>query len=199
MALLTTMAWGGLRRAIWRFFAAWGIVLALLGAGGSEAFAQAPISAQNQLKAVFLFNFAQFVEWPANAFPEAKAPIVIGVLGDDPFGAYLDGLLQGEKIGERPMMVRRYRRVEDLQDCHILFVSRSESERLDKIVAQVKARNLLTVGDAEGFNRRGGMVRLATENGKIQLRINVVAVKAADLTISSRLLAHAVIVPPGKD
>ena len=70
------------------------LVAALLAGGATEAAEQAQISAENQLKAVFLFNFAQFVEWPPSAFHEPADPIVIGVLGDDPFGPYLDGLVQ---------------------------------------------------------------------------------------------------------
>ena len=199
MAFLRTSIVDRFGCAARRRWAAWCGVLAVLSAIGTGAFAQTPASAENQLKAVFLFNFAQFVKWPPRVFPEAQAPIVIGVLGDDPFGAYLDELVRGEKIGERPMVVRRFRRGEDLAECQILFVSRSEAGRLDQIVAQLKGRSLLTVGDVDGFARQGGMVRFATDSGKIQLRINMAAVQAADLTISSKLLAHATIVPPGKD
>lgn len=201
MALLTRLVVGGSWRAAqWRCVVLC-CMLTFPGATGAQAPAPPPpaITAENQLKAVFLFNFAQFVEWPARTFKEAKEPIVIGMLGDDPFGAYLDELVRDEKIGERPIIVRRYPRVEDVAACHILFISRSEAGQLDKILAQIKARSLLSVGDMDGFNRLGGMVRFATDGGKIQLRINVAAARAAELTISSKLLAHATIVPPGKD
>ncbi len=174
------------------------LVLMLIATGG-VARAQTPISQENQVKAVFLFKLVQFLDWPANAFPESKSPIVIGVLGDDPFGSYLDDLVKGEKIGERPMVVRRFHRVEDVAGCQILFVSRSESGQLNRIFAALKGRCILTVGDVEGFASQGGMVRFATEGGKIQLRINVTAAKAAELTISSKLLALATILAPGKD
>ena len=182
----------------WRV-ASWALLALALGATSGVARAQTPISSENQLKAAFLFKLAQFLDWPANAFPESKSPIVIGVLGDDPFGSYLDDFVQGEKIGERPMVVQRFRRVEDVATCQILFVSRSEAVRLDKILGTLKGRCILTVGDVEGFASQGGMVRFATEGGKIQLRINVTAAKAAELTISSKLLAHATILAPGKD
>lgn len=182
----------------WRA-ASWALLALALCVTGGAARGQTPISAENQLKAVFLFNFAQFLDWPASVFPEAKTPVLIGVLGDDPFGSYLDELVKGEKIGERPMVVRRFHRVEDVAGCQILFVSRSESGRLERILAALKGRSILTVGDVEGFASQGGMVRFVTEGGKIQLRINVAAAKAADLTISSKLLAHATILAPGKD
>lgn len=182
-----------------RWLAAWIVRLALLVAVAPMAVAQSATSNEYQLKAVFLFNFAQFVEWPAHAFRAADAPLVIGVLGEDPFGAYLDELVRGEKIGPRPLIVRRYKRAEDITECHMLFISPSEAGALEKILPSLKGRSLLTVSDADGFMRQGGMVRFVTENGKIRLKINVEAAKAGELTISSKILSPATIVVPGKD
>ncbi len=159
----------------------------------------APISAEYQVKAVFLFNFAQFVEWPPRAFQKNNAPLVIGVLGEDPFGTYLDDLVRGEKVGERPLLIRRYPHGDEPGDCHILFVCRSETKDLEKILAQLHDRSVLTVSDVDAFTRQGGMVRFVTENGKIRLRINVEASKASHLTISSKILRPGTIVSPGKD
>ena len=142
-------------------------------------------------EAVFLFNLAQFVDWPARAFPDAKAPVVIGVLGDDPFGSYLDETLRGESVRNRPLMLQRYRRVSEIKLCHVLFISRSESDRLEQIFGVLRGRNVLTVGDTEDFNSRGGMIRMVTEKKRIRIRINMEAVKAAGLTISSKLLRLA--------
>ena len=178
---------------------AWLCALAVLGAVAPGASAQTAASKEYQLKAVFLFNFAQFVEWPARAFREAEAPLVIGVLGEDPFGAYLDELVAGEKVGIRPLIVRRYQRVEDIAECHILFISRSETATLDKSLAHLKGRSVLTVGDMDTFTQQGGMVRFFTENGKIRFKINVQAAKACELTPSSKILSPATIVPPGKN
>jgi hypothetical protein len=156
-------------------------------------------SAEYQLKAVFLFNFAQFVEWPARAYRDAQAPLVIGVLGEDPFGSFLDRLVSGEKVGGRPLVVRRFQRVDEITECHILFISRSESARLGQIIARLKGRSLLTVSDADTFTRQGGIVRFVTENGKIRLRINVEAARVGELTISSKILRPAMIVTADKD
>jgi hypothetical protein len=152
-----------------------------------------------QVKAVFLFNFTQFVEWPEDAFPSADAPLVIGVLGDDPFGAFLDETVRGETAHDRPLVVERYRRLEEVRNCQLLFVSRSEAGRLTQIFASLNGKGVLTVGDVDEFARQGGMIRLATVAGKIQLRINLEAAKAARLTISSKLLRPAYIVVSGKD
>jgi hypothetical protein len=148
---------------------------------------------------VFLFNFAQFVEWPTNAFPEAQGPLVIGVLGDNPFGTYLDETIRGEEVNKHPLAVQHYRQADEIKKCHILFISQSEMGRLDQILPSLKGRNILTVGDAESFVRQGGMIRFVTEKNKIRLRINLEAAKAANLTISSKVLRAAEIVAPGKD
>src|SRR6185369_13663661 len=83
--------------------------------------AQTQITREYQVKAVFLFNFAQFVEWPPSTFKETNA-IVIGVLGEDPFGPYLDEAVQGEEVNGHPIIVQRYRHIEDVKACHILFI-----------------------------------------------------------------------------
>ena len=156
-------------------------------------------SPEYQLKAVFLFNFAQFVEWPASAFPEAHTPLVICVLGKDPFGAYLDETVRGETVDNHPLAVRRYRTVDEIKECHILFVSRQEQDHMSEILDSLKGRSILTVSDAERFASRGGMIRFVTERNRIRLRINLEAARAANLTISSKLLRPAEIVPAGKD
>ena len=164
------------------------LLLLLLPARGAEA------TREYQVKAVFLFNFAQFVEWPAAAFPDAATPITIGVLGDDPFGAALDEVVQGESVNGRAMAVRRYRRLEEVGPCHILYISESEIRRLGQITARLMNRAVLTVSDAEEAARHGVMIGLFTENNRIRLRINVEAARAAGLVISSKLLRPAVIV-----
>jgi hypothetical protein len=186
------------RRRFARHGAGW-LLGAILFTGAAAQTPPPPPAAEYQVKAVFLFNFAQFVDWPAQAFANDQAPIVIGVLGEDPFGSYLDEVVQSEKIGDRALVVRRYRRVEDATGCHILFVSRSNAAQLDRVLARLQGKNVLTVGDLDNFCLRGGMVRFVTEKGKIHLRINMDVAKAAGLTISSKLLRWATIVTTGKD
>ena len=151
-------------------------------------------SPEYQVKAVFLFNFTQFVEWPASAFSEGQAPLVIGVLGEDPFGSYLDETVQGEKVNGHPIVVRRFNSAEGARSCHILFINGAATEMQKQALADLKGRSVLTVSDATSFARQGGMVRFFTENNKIRIRINLEITKAANLTISSKLLRLAEIV-----
>lgn len=177
--------------------------LLLFGSAASltSAFAEAAprISDEYRVKAAFLFNFAQFVEWPASAFPNGDSPFVIGILGEDPFGSYLDDLVRGETVGHRPLLIRRCHDLREASGCHILFVSRSETASLGGVLEELKHRAILTISDVDAFNRYGGMVRFVMENGKIRLRINLDSAKAAHLTISSKILRPSTIVGSGKD
>ena len=149
---------------------------------------------EHQVKAVFLFNFVQFVDWPSAAFADVQSPVVIGILGDDPFGSLLDDVVQGEHVRNREIVIHRFKRLEDVAPCHVLVVSASENQKYERIVASLKDRPTLTVGDTEGFANRGGMVRFLNERNRIRFQVNVGAVKAAGLTISSTLLRSASIV-----
>ncbi|HVU25661.1 MAG TPA: YfiR family protein [Opitutus sp.] len=159
------------------------------------AFAAAP-SREYQIKAVFLYNFTQFVDWPPTAFAEDGSPLIIGVLGEDPFGEVLDETVRGESIDHRPLVVRRFRQVEDIDQCHVLYIAQSESSRLAAILRQLAHRSILTVSDVPGFARSGGMIRFITADNRVRLRIDQVAARAAGLTISSKLLRPAEIVTP---
>jgi hypothetical protein len=186
--------------AVLKLLHAAAIVAVLLALGAAPARAQAPAApTEYQVKAVFLFNFSQFVDWPAASFADARAPLVIGVLGSDPFGATLDEIVRGETVNGRPLEVRRYDAAEQIDTCHILFIERSQDERLDAVFAALKGRSVLTVGDFEGFARRGGIIRFVTVGNKIRLRVNLAAAQDAKLAISSKLLRPAQIVAPGQD
>lgn len=147
-----------------------------------------------QVEAVFLFNFTQFVTWPDDAFAGPNDPLVICMLGEDPFGKYLDETVAGERAQGRPIEVRRYRDPEQADHCHVAFVSRSESSRVDDVLRHFDRQCTLTVSDMEAFGARGGMIRFLIENRRVRLRVNVAAAKAARLTISSKLLRIADIV-----
>ena len=120
--------------------------------------------------------------------------LVIGILGKDPFGPYLEEAVRGESVNGRPLVIQHFHRVEEIQNCQILFISDSEAKRLPDILAKLQGRSILTVSDMENFSPHGGMVRLLTVNNKMQLRINVDALHAAGLTMSSKVLRAAEIV-----
>jgi hypothetical protein len=150
--------------------------------------------AENQVQAVFLYNFSRFVEWPPQTFAAPSDPFVIGIVGSDPFGARLDEAVRNEQINGHVLTVRRFRSISDLDKCQILFIDRSEIANLGQILAALDHHNTLTVSQADGAAQRGVMIQLATENSRIRLRINVDSARAAGLTISSKLLRPAEII-----
>src|SRR3984893_17956506 len=180
------------------------ILIALLGMTlnwTSTADAQAgdaSDSSEYLIKAGFIYNFAKFVEWPSATFSPPDSPIVIGVLGADPFGNVLDRIVEDKKIGPRGFVVKRYKwgkDLKDLKDCKILFVSASERAHVDEILQSGKGLPILTVGETPGFAERGGVIRFTLEATRVRCEDNVVPAHQADLNISSRRLPLAKINP----
>ncbi|HEX8757938.1 MAG TPA: YfiR family protein [Steroidobacteraceae bacterium] len=151
-----------------------------------------------QVEAVFLFYFSQFVDWPASAFADERSPIVIGVLGDDPFGGALDQAVAGERVNGRPVVVRRLRSIAAAADCHILYISSSEAPQLQQILSALKGHNVLTVSDLERFAQSGGMIRFVLIDQHVRLIVNARAARAAGLKLSSKLLRAAAPARPGE-
>lgn len=172
--------------------AAWLIAAGLCGGGAASA---APTA--QQVEAVFLFYFSQFVDWPATAFAGEDAPIVIGVLGNDPFDGSLDQAVAGERVNGRPIVVRRLKSIAAANGCQILYISSSEAPQLPQILQALKGRNVLTVSDLDHFVESGGMIRFVLIDEHVRLLINAPAAQAAGLTLSSKLLRAAAPGAPG--
>jgi YfiR/HmsC-like len=156
-------------------------------------------SSEYLIKAGFIFNFAKFVDWPPTTFAQPDSPIVIGILGTDPFGAIIDQIVQDKKIGGRGFVVKRMKwgtDLKDLKECKILFVGASERVHIDELVQIVRGLPILTVGETAGFAEHGGVIRLVLEDNRVRFEVNVDAARQAGLTISSRLLTLARIIQP---
>ena len=147
----------------------------------------------SNVKAVFLYNFTQFVKWSSEAEDEQK-PFIIGILGEDPFGTFIDETVVGAKVKSRAVVVQRYSSTKDITGCSILYISISEAAKVKEILTALPQKNLLTVSDIPDFARAGGMIRFIKLDGKIKLQINNSVAKAADIHISSKLLRLANIV-----
>jgi len=156
-------------------------------AGPAAARAQA---LEYEVKAAFLYNFTKFVEWPPSAFAEGNAPLRICVLGEDPFGRNLQ-TVPGEEVEGHPLIVMRPETLAKAAGCQVLFVSRSERERLPQILAPLKSSPVLTVGDGKGFLDQGGIVNFILEGSRVRFEINPAAAEQAGLKISSKLLRLA--------
>jgi hypothetical protein len=147
-----------------------------------------------QVKAVFLYNFGQFVDWPAHVFDTPQAPFVICIAGKDPFGKTLDDVVRGESIGGHSLVVRRLQDARGAEECRILFVGQGQAKLLADSLDAVRGHNVLTVTEIDGAERQGAIIVLFSENNRIRMRINLAAARASDLVISSKLLRPAVLV-----
>ena len=179
----------GLRQLTWM-----AALAALCLPAPAGAVATAGSAHEYDLKAAFLFNFAQFVEWPEDAFPSPSTPITIGIVGEDPFGTSLDEIVANETAHDRKLVVRRYKTVDEVDACHILFIGHAESKRLDRIPPRLGNHSILTVGETPDFTAHDGMIGFQMAKNRLRLRINAPAARAARLVISSKLLRQAEIV-----
>ncbi len=143
---------------------------------------------EDEVKAVFLFNFSLFTTWPTSAFSTNTSSFHLCVLGDEDFKEKLQTAVEGEHVGKRPV------RISDLQDyksttsCHILFVSQSQEDQLDEILTYAKSYPILTVSDIKDFVRQGGMIEFYIFQSRVRFMVDPETIKEVDLKISSRLL-----------
>ena len=157
----------------------------------SAGLAEQPAFSEYQVKAAFLYNFAKFIGWPEKAFVGAEEPIIVGVLGEDPFGEILEEILAGKTVGGRSLSIKRFSRLANLERCHLLFVAESEAARTAEILARVGRAPTLTVGDGAGFAEHGGMIGFVIEERRVRFDINLNAIQDASLKPSSQLLKVA--------
>jgi hypothetical protein len=162
--------------------------------GATALQAQSKVATEYEIKAAFLYNFAKFVDWPPSAFNDPKQPMGICVYGRDLFGHALEDILLGKSIGDHPVLLGRAKQVSDLAGCQIIFLTASETPRLPEIIAFQGSRNVLIVGESEGFAAAGGTIQFVLDQNRVRFVINPDAAERAGLKISSKLLALAVIV-----
>ena len=179
------------RRRIWlTCLAAACVALGLVTAPATTR-AQEAQSLEYQVKAAFLYNFAKFVDWPPAAFPAPDTPITIGILGDDPFGGWLDAMVRDKRIDQRRIVVKRLSRPAEATQCHLLFISNSEKAQLCLILAGLKRASVLTVTEVERGAAVAGIINFTMVGSKIRFEVNEPAATHAHLQISSKLLRLA--------
>lgn len=143
---------------------------------------------EHVVKAGFIYNFTKFIEWPESAFADPEAPIVIGILGKDPFGKQLDEAIKGETSRGRPLVVQRFERAEEAKACHLLFVANSEVARLKEVLRTIQGTPVVTVGEADDFVEGGGVIGFQVEEGRVRFIVNVDAAARTGAKIGSQML-----------
>jgi hypothetical protein len=159
-----------------------------------RALSQKEEGAEYPVKLAFLYNFTKFVEWPPDAYREPGAPLVICIVGRDPFSEILEAELRARNVGGHPVQLKTFKANDKLSVCHIVFVPATEKHQADRIVRGLKGSPTLTVGETEGFAVLGGIINLTVEANKVHFEVNRLAAERAGLKISSGLLSIAKIV-----
>lgn len=174
-----------------------GIVSLLLRPGivhGQES-EEGLINREYPLKALYIYNFATYVDWPQAALADPKAPFIIGVLGDSPIDETLNQIAASKQIAGRKIVVERFVSINDIKPCQILFVPRSVSVAQQRqVIDLLKNRPVLLVGESDGFASIGGDINFFIQSNRIRFEINLTAMRQKELKASSKLLAMAKIV-----
>ncbi|MBI3855352.1 MAG: YfiR family protein [Planctomycetes bacterium] len=144
-----------------------------------------------EVKAAFLYNFAAYVEWPKAAFAEESSPILVCVVGADPFAGTLDRALQGKTAQGRSLAVRHAASAKEAKGCHIVFLPAAEGEQLAALTAALAGTPALLVGESEGLARKGAACNFAIEDSRVRLEVNVGTAEKAGLRLGSKLLKIA--------
>ena len=163
-----------------------------VGFAGASVGSETRPPTEYEVKAAFIYNFARYIQWPKES--DTNKPFVIAVIGKDPFGVALDDAVSGQKVQGRPVVIKRFTKIEDAPNCDILFVCASESDRLHQIFGVLHQAPVLTIGDIDRFAELGGMINLRTEDNRIRFEVNVQAIGRAGLKAGSQILRLARIV-----
>lgn len=151
-----------------------------------------------KIKAAFLYNFCVFTTWPKEAFKKDDSPIVVGVLGSDPFGPALDAALKKKKVDNRAFRIERYAKFKDIGDCHLLFVPSDSAKHMSDVKKKLENKHTLIVGESTSFALAGGAIGFYVEKKKMRFEVNTAETKRRGLSISSKLLKLARIVKEPK-
>ena len=168
-----------------------GCLLAALALAAGAPAHGSDVSLEYKVKAAYLFNFAKFIEWPPKAFSAQNTPFTFCVLGADPFGADLERTIKNETVGGREIAIRRLKRIQERDLCHVLFISSSEKDNLPQILGVLKNSSVVTVSEFDSFTQQGGMINLYVEDHRVRFEINLGPAENAGLRISSKLLKLA--------
>lgn len=148
-------------------------------------------SLEYQVKGAYLYNFAKFIDWPAQSFIDPSSPLTLCILGQSPFKPSFERQLREKKVHDRNLEVRTIDDAEEANSCQILFIPSTEQSRLHDIINELRGRSILIVGETPGFDEQGGMIQFVLEGGTVRFKINPVPIKQSGLQISSKLLQVA--------
>ena len=183
LALVTILALGG-----------WSAGAEIVSTSRSSKNSLTGAEREYQLKAAFLFNFIRYTTWPAKAFEREEDPIIVTIVGKDPFEEQIDKLFKGKELNGRSIVIRRSTKVPDKVDTHVVFATGLETEDWVKLQKLFHKRSTLIVGERLDVTKKGAQCNFFIEDGKVRFEINTDNLDIAQLRMSSQLLKLARIV-----
>ena len=172
------------------------LVVVLAGLVCADAHVAAQLAGNEyRLKAAFMYQFPQFVEWPSATWRDARA-LQLCVVEPNPFGSELEQLIRGESLNGLPLAVKEIYGADELTGCHVLFVSMRSGDP-SFVLKATTGRPVLTVGESEGFLEDGGIILMKIVDGKVRFEVHATNAQKAGLRISSQLLSLALAVRGG--
>jgi hypothetical protein len=166
------------------------LLLAALSGSPQRMRAESNGTSEYDVKAAFLFHFAQFVEWPDQAFHDRDTPLTYCTIGEDAFAGALDEALKGKHVGNRELRVRHLREREQIEGCQVLFIAATRGREQEDL-GMANGHPVLTVGETDHFAQRGGIIGFCLEGKKVRFEINLDAAGLAQIKISAKLLTLA--------
>ena len=164
-------------------------MICALAAGWAGACRAGPeVGSEYQTKAAQIYSFTKFIDWPAKKFPSSESPFIIGVYGSDEITDFLRESFQSRRIKDRPVEIRHLTNKAELPGCHLVFVSRSERERLGTVLYELRHENILSVGETDNFLKSGGVINFISVEGATRFQIDLGNASRERLKVSSKLL-----------
>jgi len=142
---------------------------------------------EEQIKGAMMVNFVKFVEWPVTLIEKTKGIITVGIIGDDSFFEAVNRM-NNRVVSGKKIQIKRFKTLNGLSDCQVLFISATESCRTEAILRAVSGISVLTIGESEDFTRLGGIIRFFKENNRIRFEINKAQALKSNLKLSAKLL-----------
>ena len=165
----------------------------LLFGGPQPLNASSTVPREYQIKAAFIFNFTKFVEWPSDHFESEDAPIVLGILGTNPFGDELANAVKGRQVAGRRFVVKEFAEIAAAHCAEMLFVPSGSEQLLEpEMLASLHRAGALTIGESAHFSQAGGMITFMTEGNRVRFIIDREAIGVSRLSFSAQLLNLAV-------
>jgi hypothetical protein len=166
------------------------IVFCLIFCNIADIFAEQQKPGEYQVKAAFIYQFINFIEWPPESKFNDSPSINLCIIGDDPFGRAIEDMRSKTIKGKRPA-IKRFNSFKEARNCHIIFIPASEKDNAGQILKSFRKTTVLTVGDAQEFAAKGAIISFFIERNKVRFIVNTEAARRSGLKISAKLLKLA--------